>query len=128
MTEIDIIKEKIKPIAQKYNLVYVWLFGSYAKNTQTENSDIDIIVRTEDVLGGFKIVEVKLAIEEAFQRPVDIVTTGSIKDSLLEDEILDEILIYSAAERNIAPHNMPESDALGTEQKASPTCLFDKYS
>ena len=97
MTEIDIIKEKIKPIAQKYNLVYVWLFGSYAKNTQTENSDIDIIVRTEDVLGGFKIVEVKLAIEEAFQRPVDIVTTGSIKDSLLEDEILDEILIYSAA-------------------------------
>ena len=97
MTELDKIKEKIKPIAQKYNLVYVWLFGSYAKNTQTENSDIDIIVRTEDVIGGFKIVEVKLAIEEAFQKPVDIITTGSIKGSLLEDEVLDEILIYSAA-------------------------------
>lgn len=97
MSEIDIIKEKIKPIAQKYNLAYVWLFGSYAKNTHNQNSDIDIIVRTEDVIGGFKIVEVKYALEEALKIPVDIVTTGSIEGSLLEDENLEEILIYSAA-------------------------------
>ena len=42
MEEIDIIKQKIKPVAEKYNLVYVWLFGSYAKNMQTDNSYIDI--------------------------------------------------------------------------------------
>lgn len=97
MSEIDIIKKKIKPIAKKYNLVYVWLFGSYAKNLQNEDSDIDIIVRTEDVLGGFKIVEVKLALEAVFEKKVDIVTTGSIKGSLLENEDLGEILIYNAA-------------------------------
>ncbi len=94
MSELEKIKEKIKPVAEKYNLVYVWIFGSYAKKKQRKDSDIDIIVRTEDVVGGFKIVEVKFALEEALQKKVDIITTGSIKDSLLEDENLEEVLVY----------------------------------
>ena len=96
MSELEKIKEKIKPVAEKYNLVYVWIFGSYAKKKQTKESDVDIIVRTEDVIGGFKIVEVKFALEEALKKKVDIITTGSIKGSLLEDENLEEILVYSA--------------------------------
>ena len=89
------MKEKIKPIAKKYNLAYVWIFGSYAKKKQKKDSDIDIIVRTEDVLGGFKIVEVKFALEKALKKEVDIITTGSIKGSLLEGENLEEVLVYS---------------------------------
>ena len=96
LSELEKIKEKIKPVAEKYNLVYVWIFGSYAKKKQTKESDVDIIVRTEDVIGGFKIVEVKFALEEALKKKVDIITTGSIKGSLLEDENLEEILLYSA--------------------------------
>ena len=94
MSELEKIKEKIKPVAEKYNLVYVWVFGSYAKKKQRKDSDIDIIVRTEDVVGGFKIVEVKFALEEALQKQVDIITTGSIKGSLLENENLEEVLVY----------------------------------
>lgn len=99
MSEIEKISKKIKPIAQKYNLCYVWLFGSYAKKKQKKDSDIDIIVRTEDVIGGFKIVEVKYALEDALKKNVDIITTGSIEGSLLEDENLEEVLIYSTDEK-----------------------------
>ena len=60
-----------------------------------KDSDVDIIVRTEDVLGDFKIVEVKFALEEALEKQVDIITTGRIKGSLLEDENLEEVLVYS---------------------------------
>ena len=95
MSELEKMKEKIKPVAKKYNLAYVWIFGSYAKKKQKKDSDVDIIVRTEDVLGGFKIVEVKFALEEALEKQVDIITTGSIKGSLLEDEDLEEVLVYS---------------------------------
>ncbi len=94
MSELEKVKEKIKPVAKKYNLVYVWVFGSYAKKKQRKDSDIDIIVRTEDVADGFKIVEVKFALEEALQKQVDIITTGSIKGSLLENENLEEVLVY----------------------------------
>ncbi len=94
MSELEKIKERIEPVAKKYNLMYVWVFGSYAKKKQTKDSDVDIIVRTEDVIGGFKIVEVKFALEEALEKQVDIITTGSIKGSLLEDEDLEEVLVY----------------------------------
>lgn len=96
MSELEKITEKIKPVAQKYNLTYVWIFGSYAKKKQTKNSDIDILVKTEDVAEGFKIVEVKFALEEVLEKNVDIVTTGSIEGSLLEGEDLEEILVYSS--------------------------------
>lgn len=95
MSELEKIKEKIKPVAKKYNLAYVWIFGSYAKKKQKKDSDVDVIVRTEDVIGGFKIVEVKFALEEALEKQVDIITTDSIKGSLLEDENLEEVLVYS---------------------------------
>ena len=95
MSELEKMKEKIKPVAKKYNLAYVWIFGSYAKKKQKKDSDVDIIVRTEDVLGGFKIVEVKFALEEALEKQVDIITTGSIRGSLLEGEDLEEVLVYS---------------------------------
>ena len=72
MSELEKISKKIKPVAQKYNLTYVWLFGSYAKKKQRKDSDVDIIVRTEDVIGGFKIVELKFALEEALKKQVDI--------------------------------------------------------
>ena len=96
LSELEKITKKVKPVAQKYNLLYVWVFGSYAKKTQKKDSDIDIIVRTEDVAHGFKLVEVKYALEDALKKQVDIITTGSIKGSLLENEDLEEILIYRA--------------------------------
>ena len=98
MSEIEQIKEKIKPVAKKYNLTYIWLFGSYAKKKQKKDRDIDILVKTEDVAEGFKIVEVKFALEEALEKDVDIITTGGIKGSLLEDEDLEEVLIYNSKE------------------------------
>ena len=96
MSELEKISEKVKPVAKKYKLTAIWVFGSYAKKKQKENSDVDIIVKTEDVAEGFKIVEVKFALEEALEKEVDIITTGSIKGSLLENEDLEEVLVYSA--------------------------------
>ena len=77
-TEIEKIKEKIKPVAPKYNLTYVWIFGSYVRKKQRPDSDSDILIKIEDVADGFKIVKVKFALEEALQKEVDIITTGSI--------------------------------------------------
>ena len=46
---IDEIKAKIEPIAKRYNVSKVYLFGSYARGEEDENSDIDIALELEDV-------------------------------------------------------------------------------
>ena len=42
------IKKYIKKISQYYKIEAVILFGSYAKGTENENSDIDIAVVSDD--------------------------------------------------------------------------------
>lgn len=50
--DIDILKsveEYIKEISKHYNIQEVYLFGSYAKGTNHEDSDIDIAIITDDI-------------------------------------------------------------------------------
>lgn len=42
----DQIRQMIAPIAEKYHLKAVFLFGSYARGDATESSDVDLLVDT----------------------------------------------------------------------------------
>ena len=45
---VEYIQNKCTPILKKYNAEYCYLFGSYAKGTENENSDIDIAIISDD--------------------------------------------------------------------------------
>ena len=45
----DILNKYIAIVKQNYNVVAIILFGSYAKGTENEYSDIDIAVVTDDI-------------------------------------------------------------------------------
>ncbi len=45
---LNIINEYIKEIKKHYNVASIILFGSYAKGTENEDSDIDIAVISDD--------------------------------------------------------------------------------
>jgi predicted nucleotidyltransferase len=44
---IEQLKERITPVAQKYSLPAVYLFGSYARGEATEDSDVDVLFKRE---------------------------------------------------------------------------------
>ena len=54
MTSIDTIKTALTPIFEKYGVRKAILFGSFAKNTMTEKSDVDLLV--DSGLKGLKFV------------------------------------------------------------------------
>ena len=44
MFEIKTIKDRLQPVFSSYNITSATLFGSYAKGSATEKSDIDLLV------------------------------------------------------------------------------------
>ena len=46
---VDIVNRYIKIVNENYDVIAIILFGSYAKGTQREDSDIDIAVITDDI-------------------------------------------------------------------------------
>ena len=74
------IRQIIAPIAARYKLKAVYLFGSYARGEATADSDIDFLVDTEgaglDTL--FKLGGLYAELEAAFACPIDLVTVASL--------------------------------------------------
>ncbi|MDE0469212.1 MAG: nucleotidyltransferase family protein [Candidatus Poribacteria bacterium] len=74
----NILSEKSEYLTEVYGVKKIGLFGSYAKGTYTETSDIDIIVEFEAPLG-FKFMEFADYLEEILGKPVDVLTIGGLQ-------------------------------------------------
>ena len=78
---IECIKNIIEPIAKKYHLSAVYLFGSYARGTATEASDIDLLVDTTgtSLTSLFSLGALYCDLEEALKKPIDLLTISSLE-------------------------------------------------
>lgn len=88
------IKNIISPIAKKYKLEKAYLFGSYARGDNNSNSDIDIRIDKGDLKGMISLCGFYTELEEALNKKVDVLTTGSLSNEFLNSIKKDEILIY----------------------------------
>lgn len=86
---IQKIKRKIFPILKNYHVKKAGLFGSYVRRKMKQNSDIDILVEIDRNISLLDFVGIKLEIEEALERKVDLVEYSAIKP-LLKERILNE--------------------------------------
>jgi predicted nucleotidyltransferase len=80
---IDEIKERIRPVAEKYNLPAVYLFGSYARGEADEKSDIDIMIdRTGTKIRTLlDLAAVYEDMEESLATEIDLITTYTLDES-----------------------------------------------
>ena len=94
MPNIESIRENLIPIFGRYNIKCAILFGSYAKGTATERSDVDIYV--DSGLRGLKFFGLLEDVTEALDRPVDLIDKSQIeKGSKVMSEIKKTgVMIY----------------------------------
>lgn len=78
---MDELKRMIAPIAQKYQLNAVYLFGSYARNEATDSSDVDILIdRTgSKIRGMFDMGGLYSDLCDSVGKSVDLVTTQTLE-------------------------------------------------
>lgn len=63
---------------KKYGLKLLGVFGSYARNEQTMNSDIDILVEFERPVG-IEFIDLAAELEKLLNQKVDLVSKNGIK-------------------------------------------------
>jgi predicted nucleotidyltransferase len=100
---VEQLKQKIVPIAVKYNLPAVYLFGSYARGEATDDSDVDIIIdRTGSPLRGFGFGGLYNELCEVFGKSVDMITIDTLEQEstkvrtpwFLENLSREKVAIY----------------------------------
>ncbi|MHB8443052.1 MAG: nucleotidyltransferase family protein [Patescibacteria group bacterium] len=88
MMSLEEIKQKTIPILREAGVTKSSIFGSYTRNEQNEESDIDILVELSQGKSLFDLVRLQLELEKSLQKKVDLVDFGSIKPQL-KNYILD---------------------------------------
>ena len=94
MPDINEIKKIVVPIAYSYGVKRLYLFGSYAKGTANEKSDIDLLVEKGKPMSLLKLSGMRQVVQEALNLSVDLVTTTGIKDDFRKEIAGTEILLY----------------------------------
>ena len=83
------ITESIIPILQKYGVRKASMFGSYARGTYDEKSDIDILIEPPDGMG-LSFVRLKRELEETLNKKVDLVTFNGVSKYLIKYIMADQ--------------------------------------
>lgn len=94
MRGINEIKRIVVPIAYSYGVKRLYLFGSYAKGTANEKSDIDLLVEKGKPMSLLQLSGMRQMVEEALNLSVDLVTTAGIEEDFRKEIAGTEILLY----------------------------------
>ena len=85
---IEQLKEKIAPVALKYQIPTMYVFGSYARGEATDSSDVDVLVDIKgSVVKGWIIGGLYNDLCESVGKEVDLITTGALEQESTKQRI-----------------------------------------
>ena len=93
---IEELKNMLKDIFKNFAVKKAILFGSYAKNTPTEKSDIDLVIDSEGKLLNIYFYGLLEDLVQKLQKNVDLFEITEIqKDSRIYNDIKNEgVIVY----------------------------------
>ena len=93
---LDEIKAIAYPIAQRYGIAALYLFGSYARGEATPQSDIDFRVDRGNLVDLLELGGLFSELEDGFQKNLDVLTTQMLSPAFLNSIRSEEVLIYAS--------------------------------
>lgn len=81
----------------KFHPQEIGIFGSYSRNEQLLNSDIDIFIHFSTTPSLFQLIRIENELSEKLKIKVDLVTEGSIQNERIKKAIQKDLqIIYQA--------------------------------
>ena len=93
MYSISDIQRIVKPIAARYGVERMTLFGSYARGENTPDSDIDLRIDRSHV-HGLQMAFLLTDLEDALHTKVDLLSTNALDGAFLSAIRGEEKLMY----------------------------------
>lgn len=101
---IKVIRNKLDEIiavCKKHHVEAISLFGSAAKNTMNQNSDIDLLVKFSNDIDVLDYADNYFSLQEQLQDilkwKIDLISSKSLKNPILKEEIYQtKIDLYAA--------------------------------
>lgn len=104
---VEQIRMRIEPVAKRYAVQAVYLFGSYARGEAREDSDIDLLVDTSgtELRSLFSLGALYCDLEEALGKQIDLITVSTLEqpaqmpsEEVFRETVLRErVSLYDAA-------------------------------
>lgn len=88
---------RIKEYLKTQPVQKAWVFGSFSRGEEREDSDIDLLVqydRTNQKVGLFTIIKIQQQLQQIVGRNVDLVEDGTLMPFAVQSANNDKILIY----------------------------------
>lgn len=89
---IEELKTRITRTLKRHDVAHASIFGSFARGDAEENSDLDIIVKFKGEKSLLDLVGLKLELEDALGRSVDVLTYNAlhpaIRDRILSEQVM----------------------------------------
>lgn len=94
---VEQIRAKITPVAKRYAVKAVCLFGSYARGEAREDSDIDLLVDTSGMepQSLFSLGALYCDLEEILGKQIDLVTLDALEQParMPSEEVFREVVL-----------------------------------
>lgn len=92
---LDEIRSIARPIARRYDIAALYLFGSYARGEATPQSDLDFRVDRGGMTDLLALGGLYSDLEAGFEKKLDVLTTQMLSADFLDRIRSEEVLIYA---------------------------------
>ena len=86
---LENIKNACASVLEKYDVEYAVLFGSYAKGSAVDNSDVDLLISTKEK--GIKFYGIVEELRIALKKKVELLDVDQLNNNM---ELVNEVLKY----------------------------------
>ena len=89
---LDLLRTHKATLAQRFGVIELALFGSFARDQATDDSDVDILVRFDAPPDWQRYFGAQGYLEDLLERPVDLATSQDLRVEIrpyVEREVID---------------------------------------
>ncbi len=89
-----VLQQHLPNLRQRYGVRNLWLFGSYVRAEQTENSDLDILVSFDNPrLSLIQFIQLELELSKLLGMKVDLVEREGLKPAIGQYVIEESVAV-----------------------------------